>query len=131
MYEAELRVLCLNEAEDDNIDKDGIFIKKRNKLVTLLKSFNRSQAAKRGWGAHRYKFMSAIKAFHRSSAGRKLHRKLGRFLSTKDFHQKDGIFIPREERKSITSMLREQLEFYVSPLEQAEIEMLLEAFVKE
>ena len=61
------------------------FIKKREKEISHLVDFRKSQAAKSAWRRNRYNYMSGIKDFHKSTKGKQMHRKLGNFLATHDF----------------------------------------------
>jgi hypothetical protein len=61
------------------------YIKKRKPLIGKLKDFRKSQDSKDSWRRNRYKHMKGIKKFHTSTAGKKFHRSLGRFLATRDF----------------------------------------------
>lgn len=60
----------------------GTFIKSRKKLVGHLRDFRKSQSAKSGWRGNRAKYMSGIRAYHRSTEGKRFHRDLGRWLTT-------------------------------------------------
>jgi len=61
------------------------FLKKRRDLEIELTNWERSQAQKQNWREYRWKYMRGIQKFHRSTAGKKFHRQLGRFLATRDF----------------------------------------------
>lgn len=60
-----------------------LFIKGRHSIIPKLKSFRRSQSSKSAWRTNRYKYMKGIKAFHKSTEGKRFHRSLGRFLATR------------------------------------------------
>lgn len=76
LYDAEVKASGLNEFE---------FIKKRRERVKVLKDFRKSQNQKANWRKNRWKIMKGIKAFAKSTEGKKFHRKLGTFLATRDF----------------------------------------------
>ncbi len=60
-----------------------LFLNKRNKYVSALKDFRRSQNMKRQWNVNRYNIMKGIKTFHKSTAGKMFHRALARFIATR------------------------------------------------
>lgn len=59
------------------------FIKARRGIVPRFKNFRKSQITKRSWRTHRWRYMKGIKKFHRSIAGKRFHRSLGRYLATR------------------------------------------------
>lgn len=59
------------------------YIKARRALVPQLKDFRKSQTSKENWRKNRFKMKRGIKAFHRSTEGKKFHRSLGRYLATR------------------------------------------------
>jgi hypothetical protein len=64
------------------------FIKARTGLVRKLKDNKRSSDQKKNWRGNRYKMMKGIKAFHKSTEGKRFHKRLGRFLATRLFRTK-------------------------------------------
>lgn len=60
------------------------FIKKRKGIVTRVKDFRKGQTQKGNWRKNRWKIMKGINQFHRSTAGKKFHKKLGRFNALRD-----------------------------------------------
>lgn len=76
IYNAEVQASGMNEFE---------FIRKRQDRVKTLKDFRKSQTQKANWRHNRFGMMKGIKAFHKSIAGKKFHRKMGNFLATRDF----------------------------------------------
>lgn len=70
-----------NEEIPDELFEE--FIKKRRPLITGLVSFQKSQLTKQQWRSSRWKFLRGIRKFHRSLAGKRLHRSLARFLATR------------------------------------------------
>jgi hypothetical protein len=105
------------------------FIKRRKKLVFGLKDFRRSQDAKASWRKNRYKILKGIKSWHKSTAGKRFHRNLGRFLSTRIFRPKNESFDKYETLKAVSS-LRTHLyiegEYYSSLDEQVDYERFVE-----
>ena len=75
-----LESLKENEEIDDELFE--MFIKRRRPLITGLRNFRKSQLTKQQWRSSRWKFLRGIKKFHRSLAGKRMHRSLGRFLAT-------------------------------------------------
>jgi hypothetical protein len=59
------------------------FISKRTGLVTKLKDHRRSQDAKAQWRTNKHSMMKGINTFHKSTEGKRFHRNLGTFLSTR------------------------------------------------
>jgi len=59
------------------------FIKFRGKMVGKLKDFRKSQDQKSNWRKYRSNYMKGIRDFHKSTAGKKMHRNLARFLTTR------------------------------------------------
>lgn len=67
-----------------SVEQMDEYIKARGTFVPKLKDFRKSQNSKEGWRKNRYKSMKGIKKFHNSTKGKRFHRSLGRFLSTRD-----------------------------------------------
>lgn len=90
----ELFKIDLMELGDDGspITQDALgntkafIIKKRQKLVQPYKSFKRSSAQKNSWRKGRYKHLSGIRAFSRSVAGKRFHRRLGQFMANNSMY---------------------------------------------
>lgn len=59
------------------------FIKRRAGLIRGAKNASRSNQAKRSWKRNRKTYMRGIKGFHKSTAGKRMHRQMGRFLATR------------------------------------------------
>jgi hypothetical protein len=102
----------------------GLFIKKRQLLVPQMKSFIRSQDAKSAWNRRRGRYMHGLKRFARSPAGRRLHKKLSRFMLSR------GSALARHEAIQAASIVYEQLSYYHPITEQVELEMLWEDLLK-
>jgi len=60
------------------------FIKKRKGIVTRVKDFRKGQTQKGNWRKNRWRIMKGINQYHRSTTGKKFHKKLGRFLALRD-----------------------------------------------
>ena len=76
------------------------FMKRRKPLTTGLVSFRKSQITKQGWRSSRWKHLKGIHKFHRSIEGKRAHRALGRFLSTRitrDHHTSSMLSKDRSE----------------------------------
>jgi len=76
-----------------------LFIKRRKPLSGAIKSFRKSQDTKAQWRRNKWSFMRGIKRFSKSTEGKRFHRNLGRFLSTRYFHptMKSIISLDRED----------------------------------
>ena len=113
----------------DSPDDHKLFIKRRSMITPLLKDFRRSQGAKSSWNANRFSMMTGIKKFHRSIAGLKQHRQLGRFLATRPERSMSGIFLGRntKSRRSLLEQLIHESYYYHSLIDQVELELLIEA----
>ncbi len=94
MFLLEVDRMDLVETIDDSFMPDSIleadFITRRTGLMRKLRDFRKSQNAKKGWRNNKHKIMNGIKRFHKSSEGKKMHRKLGKFLSTRVFRDKEA-----------------------------------------
>lgn len=67
----------------DESNLEEFFIKKQ-RFISNYKDFRKSQDTESQWRGMRYKMMKAIKRFHRSTEGKRLHRRMARFLSTRE-----------------------------------------------
>lgn len=66
------------------------FLKKRTPLVRKIKDYRKSSAQKANWRANRQNMMKGIKAFHKSTNGKRFHKRLGRFLATRIFRKAES-----------------------------------------
>jgi hypothetical protein len=67
-------------------EREPIFIKKDDdKFGSLYKNWLQSKRKSRDWLTNRWSYLKGINRFHRSTKGKKFHRQLGRFLSTRFF----------------------------------------------
>jgi hypothetical protein len=62
---------------------EGLFIK-RQKHVNGLRDHRKASDTESQWRGMKYKMVSAIRRFHKSTEGRRLHRKMSRFLATRE-----------------------------------------------
>jgi len=123
------RVDLLDKVKGDSWEPSSdlveLFIKGRQSLIPKLKDFRRSQATKSAWRHHRPAFLKGIRTFHRSTAGKRFHRTLGRWLATRlqDRDKFGSIYSLRNESleqrvdllRAITSIMNyafQELEFY-------------------
>jgi hypothetical protein len=60
------------------------FLVKRRELELGLVDWERSQKQKQNWRKYRWKYLKGIRDFHRSTAGKRFHRNLARFLATRE-----------------------------------------------
>jgi len=60
------------------------FLVKRQELELGLVDWERSQRQKVNWQRYRWKYLKGIRDFHDSTAGKRFHRNLGRFLATRE-----------------------------------------------
>jgi len=66
--------------DDDLIE---VLVKSRNKLIPKKPDFAKSQEMKSKWNTIKGKLMKGIQTFHSSTAGKRFHRALNRFLATR------------------------------------------------
>jgi len=59
------------------------FLVKRQELEIGLTDWERSQRQKINWQKYRWKYLKGIRDFHSSTAGKRFHRNLARFLVTR------------------------------------------------
>lgn len=80
MYCEEYGVYKKKEPELTEAD----FIRKRKGVVSRVKDFRKGQTQKGNWRKGRWKIMKGIKQYHRSTAGKRFHKKLGRFVALRN-----------------------------------------------
>ena len=81
------RVDMINSIDENFVpdsDLEEGFIKSRKELVDKIKDFRKSANQKANWRRNRYAIMKGIRGFHDSTAGKRMHRNLGRFIATKE-----------------------------------------------
>lgn len=109
------------------------FIKRRTSLVDKLKDHRKGQDQKSNWRKNRYKMMKGIKAFHRSTKGKKMHKKLGNFLANRIMRNEDNKAFALLQRKALhlegVNTARQhmlvELKYYHEFEEQVEIEEVI------
>lgn len=99
-------------------------IKKRD-AKGPIKDREKSRKTKEEWRKNRHKMMRGIKSFHRSTEGKRFHKRLGRFLASR---------ITRKDEHEITEYLKglsgakssliTETEFYHTMTEQEQVEDL-------
>ena len=125
------------EPEEELVE---LFIKRRKKLLQRLKDFRKSQIQKANWRRERWKYLRGIRRFHRSTAGKRFHRALGRFIATRTFRVgKAGersrtlsTFEAAEVLKALTSAKTHayiELEYYMPLNEELDYLLFLEELV--
>jgi hypothetical protein len=97
------------------------FLVKRGELELGLVDWERSQRQKQNWRKYRWRYLKGIRDFHSSTAGKRFHRNLGRFLATRDTetllraYQKE-----KEKERELRALnlrkVRESLEFLIAVL---------------
>lgn len=60
-----------------------------SKRITVAKNYGKMIKATHAWKTKRHAHMAGIKKFHRSTAGKQMHRKLARILATRTSLTKD------------------------------------------
>jgi hypothetical protein len=105
-------------------------VKKRKSLIGSLKDHRKGQLAKSAWRANRHKMMRGIKAYHRSTEGKRFHRNLGTFLATRINHKNrknetlsgSQLCETLKALSSARTHMYIECEYYHQVLEQAELE---------
>jgi len=101
------------EFEPDSEMLEGIFIKRQDRKASLP-SFRKSQDTEGQWRGMRYKMLSGIRRFHRSTEGKRQHRAMARFLANREIRPsiKDQSILSMQER----SLLITELDTFVQDL---------------
>lgn len=81
------RKIVQEEAAKLGITLEEYFLKRR-KLEIGLTDWERRLAQKQNWREKRHRYMRAIRRFHDSTRGKEFHKKLARFLATRDTSSK-------------------------------------------
>lgn len=131
-----------NFDELDNVTKElkptpemmELFIQKRKTLIPGLKDFRRRQNTRQQWRHERYKMLRGIKRFHKSTAGKRFHRALGRYVATRESlgESSSKVFYLTEVAdilKALSSLKTHafiELEFYHPLSEELEYRLLFE-----
>lgn len=77
------KIATADASYQPTMDELQSFLKARSPLVKKLKGARKSSAQKANWRKNRAKMMKGIKAFHKSTAGKRFHKRMGRFLATR------------------------------------------------
>lgn len=109
------------------------FIGGRTGLVRKIKNHRQSSKQRANWRENRFKIMRGIKSFHKSTDGKRFHRKLGRFLATRLTKDKkrttdESIYDKHEALNGISSLKQHlivELGYFHSLYEQVEVEELV------
>lgn len=72
----------VNEQWEPSAELMELFHDRREKLVPSFKDFRRSQSSKKAWRQNRYSMLKGVRQFHKSTAGKRMHRTLGDYLAT-------------------------------------------------
>jgi hypothetical protein len=118
--------------EKETQDDHKSFIKHRTFVVPLLKDFRRSQAAKRAWTTNKLDYTFGLRKWHHSLEGRRFHRNLGRFLSSRINRNvlapsnSNESCLSKDELIELKRAILEELGFFHSISEQVNLELLLE-----
>ena len=137
----------VKEGFDPSDDLMELFLQRRKEIIPGLKNRKRSQIAKSAWRHHRFKIMAGIKRWHKSTVGKRFHRKLGRFLSTRDFRDASFFKQVRTQKESVVKEIEPvadalkalssakthaliELEYYIPFSEVAEYEVFVEHLYK-
>lgn len=107
-----------------------IYVGRREGLVKKLKDHRRGQNAKAQWRESRHKMMRGIKAYHRSTEGKRFHRNLGNHLANRIFkHESFANIIEKSEYLKALSSAKThffiELQYYHTLSEQLELEELV------
>jgi hypothetical protein len=120
-----------NKEYEPTNEQMGLFLKKRSKLESTIKSHRKSQIQKGNWRKNRAGMMRGIKAFHKSVEGKRFHRNLGNFLATRllgnDYGRPNNPSVSEsiESLKALNSAkthLYIELEYYHQVHEQVELD---------
>lgn len=131
LFLAEINRLDLMDSEIPEQMVEG-FIKNRRQLVSQLKDFRRGQNTKGSWRKNRYSIMKGIRKFHKSTAGKRFHRKLGNYLATRI--TENSLEDISEVLKSVSSMMTHfyiELGYYRTLDEQVNFEICLDVLQSE
>jgi len=111
------------------------FIKSRSGYTGGSKDIDKSNAQKKNWRKNKGKIKRGIKAFHKSVAGKKFHRNMGRFLATRitrdklaDRNESFSILENMEYIKALNSAKQQlyiELDYFHALTEQAQLESLV------
>jgi hypothetical protein len=116
----------LLEATKDYIPTDeelDTFIKKRKGVETALKDREKSNNMKDRWRRNRRSMLKGIRSFHKSTEGKRFHKRLGRFLASRITSKDENEIL--EYLKGVNTAknsLITELEYFHTLTEQVELE---------
>jgi hypothetical protein len=126
----------VTEAYEPTEEEMKSFISQRGSLSKHIKNRRKSAKQKASWRKNRHKIMRGIKSFHKSTDGKRFHRKLGRFLATRitrdkrPSHKSESFSDIFESLNALTSLKQHlivELGYYHRVYERIEVEeMILE-----
>mgnify|MGYP001772659543 CR=1 FL=1 len=87
------------EFEVSGIEDINEFLFQRRKLELGLVDKERSRLQKQNWRRYRWKYLKGIRRFHKSTAGKRFHKQLGRWLATRPFDK--IVYQWEQERKAL------------------------------
>jgi len=112
LFLAEIGRLDLIDQSDESFvptkEMEESFIKRREPLSGALRDFRKSQGTKGQWRENRHGIMKGIKKFHASTEGKRFHRNLGRFLSSRYFQSRLKGIVKDDQEDSPKSMKAEE-----------------------
>lgn len=126
--------LAVNEEYVPTSEELSSFISSRTSLVKNIKNRRQSSKQKANWRENRFKIMRGIKSFHKSTDGKRFHRKLGRFLATRITKDKRGsntsesFYEKHEALNGLVSLKQHlvvELGYYHNLYEQVELEEMI------
>lgn len=118
--------------EQDNPEDHKRFIKKRSFVVPLLKDFRKSQAAKRAWTTNRLDYIFGLKHWAHSTEGRRFHRNLGKFITTRIDVGRVNLSVKEDAPLSVAQLIElrmellKELQTYKTLEENVNLELLIE-----
>jgi len=123
----QLFLMEINEDRNKTISKrdHDVFIRKRERVVPLLKEFQHHKVGGNVIGHMRSVFK--MKRWHHSPEGRTFHRKLGRFLSTRDTERTKIFLGEKYELLEFKRFLEHELTYYSSLVDYVKMSTFLDA----
>lgn len=115
----------------DKLDEDTFhtILRRRGKLLHILKDRKRSQVQKANWRKYKWKYLSAIRRWHRSVKGKRFHRLLGKFLAMRYFRDKITARESKLLAKALSSLRTHyyvEFEYYAPLEEELSLHLLVE-----
>lgn len=128
LTESDKYIFCLQEnitPENDllEVDISKVRISARRKKVSRVKDLEKSKKASKQWRTKKHSLMKGIKKFHKSTKGKRFHRKLGRLIATRNIRSKNEWLVAAN---SLLTHLHIQSSYTSSFEEDAQIELLVE-----